>query len=257
MEFFTPIHHSNNRGRLHCMPEPFWMRPNCSYEMDIVPMTIAASVMDRTKTDNEDGSVEFTFPLDGFQPEDLKLKVEGGMIKLKATHEEKDAEGNVLSTRLVSQAFSLPDNCDMNAIESRLNREDGVLKIVAPRKKSEAVEKKPAEEEKGKESLKFEVDAVEAEPEKNIVKLEEVELASVPISNYAPEELSVSVNAAGALEVSGKHEERSEDGEDVVSSRQFSNSFAIPEGVETETVKSSLSKEGILKVTALKKSSRK
>merc|ERR1712117_954426 len=105
----------------------------------------AASDNDRNDAVNEDGSVEFSVPVEGFSPEDIEIKVSDGMLRLKAFREEKDAEGNVVSSRRVNKSLSLPSDCDVEAIHSRLNQKEGTLKIVAPRKARQIEEEKKAE----------------------------------------------------------------------------------------------------------------
>lgn len=58
------------------------------------------------------------------------------------------------------------------------------------------------------------------------------------VSGYKPEELKVDVND-GYLTVSGKHEEKSEDGNKFVS-RSFSRTHSLPKNVNTGGIKSSL-----------------
>ena len=179
---------------------------------------------------NADGSVEFSLPVEGFAPEDLEIKVAAdGRLRLRASREEKDAKGNVVSSRRVDKSFSLPPDCDVDAIRSRLNQ-DGTLRIVVPKRERE-VGCEGKREAGGKTS-------------------EVVELAAVPVNGYAPEELTVAVSEDGrAVEISGRQEER-DGGGAVVASRQFAQTFPIPDCADSESVKSELSKHGILSVTA-------
>ena len=225
----------------------------CRFDMPSVaaafPMAPAANDDDhgRSAAVNEDGSVEFSVPVEGFEPEDIEIKVSDGMLRLKAFREERDAKGNVVSSRRVNKSFSLPKDCDAEAIESKLNQKEGTLKIVAPRRTRQIEREKKVEEETAK--------SVEPEPEKPKESLERevVELASVPVDGYAPEELSVQVSEDGRfVEISGRQEDRDDSGA-VVGSKQFSKNFSIPDSVNSESVKSELSKQGILSVTANKR----
>lgn len=65
---------------------------------------------------------------------------------------------------------------------------------------------------------------------------------ALDVHGYKPEELNVCVED-GRLTMSGKHEERSEDGNHFVS-RQFTRSFTLPESVDAENIKSSLASDG-------------
>jgi len=67
---------------------------------------------------------------------------------------------------------------------------------------------------------------------------------------YKPGELKVQVGK-GIVSVEGKHEEKSEAGQIMVS-RQFSRQYCMPEGSKEEEVNSSLSKDGILVVSVPK-----
>ena len=69
-------------------------------------------------------------------------------------------------------------------------------------------------------------------------------------SGYRPDELRVEVEG-GLVRVEGKHEERSQAGQ-VMVSRQFQRRYGLPQGAREEEVVSSLSKDGVLVVTAPK-----
>merc|ERR1712117_293274 len=237
MDFFT----SPDRDFWASNPPPMMA---CRFDM---PTTFppAASDNDRNATVNEDGSVEFSVPVEGFSPEDIEIKVsDDGMLRLKASREERDAKGNVVSSRRVNKSLSLPPDCNVEAIHSKLNQKEGTLKIVAPRKARQVEEEKRAE-------------TVEPRPEKqereSTEVVEPVELASVAVEGFAPEELSVQVSEDGrSVEVGGRQVDKDDSGA-VVASKQFSKTFPIPANVDPESVSSQLSKQGILSVTADKR----
>merc|ERR1712215_594493 len=64
---------------------------------------------------------------------------------------------------------------------------------------------------------------------------------------YKPSELKVEV-AQGVVRIEGKHEERSQAGQ-VMVSKQFSRQYSLPHTARPEDVVSSLSKDGVLVVT--------
>merc|ERR1719220_3396623 len=66
-------------------------------------------------------------------------------------------------------------------------------------------------------------------------------------SGYKPDELKVEIKG-GELCVEGKHEERSQSGE-VMVSRQFSRRFGLPQNVKKEDIVSNLSQDGVMVVT--------
>merc|ERR1711922_71719 len=71
---------------------------------------------------------------------------------------------------------------------------------------------------------------------------------SLDTSQYRPDELSVSVSG-GVVSVEGKHEEKAEDGSNMVS-RQFARKYTLPNGAHPEDVVSNLSSDGVLVITA-------
>merc|ERR1712001_96909 len=66
-------------------------------------------------------------------------------------------------------------------------------------------------------------------------------------SGYKPDELKVEIKE-GELCVEGKHEERSQTGE-VMVSRQFSRRFGMPQNVKKEGIVSILSQDGVMVIT--------
>merc|ERR1712165_306413 len=66
-------------------------------------------------------------------------------------------------------------------------------------------------------------------------------------SGYKPDELKVEIKG-GELCVEGKHEERTQSGE-VMVSRQFSRRFGLPQNVKKEDIVSNLSQDGVMVVT--------
>merc|ERR1719365_207853 len=71
---------------------------------------------------------------------------------------------------------------------------------------------------------------------------------SYDTSGYKPDELKVSVDR-GVLTVEGKHEEKDEAGQRMVS-RMFSRKQTLPKDVKSEDIVSNLSSDGVLTVTA-------
>jgi len=72
----------------------------------------------------------------------------------------------------------------------------------------------------------------------------------IDTSHYRPDELKVSVEK-GVVTVEGKHEEKAEDGSNMVS-RTFSKKYTLPADARDEDVVSKLSSDGVLVVTAPK-----
>ncbi|XP_048099817.1 heat shock protein 67B1 [Alosa alosa] len=71
---------------------------------------------------------------------------------------------------------------------------------------------------------------------------------SLDVNHFFPTELSVRITEDGFLEISGKHEERQD--EHGFISRSFTRKYKLPIGIESQTIRSSLSGDGILMVEA-------
>merc|ERR1711915_378939 len=74
---------------------------------------------------------------------------------------------------------------------------------------------------------------------------------SLDTSGYKPDELKVSAGK-GLISVEGKHEEKSEAG-NIMVSRQFSKSYSLPPNANPEDVVSNLSQDGVLVISVPKR----
>lgn len=89
-----------------------------------------------------DGKLQFSLPVDSFQPEDLTVKItDDDQLIIEAKHEDKSDSG--YSRREVFHSFAIPSNVDKEKIQSKLNSQ-GVLIIEAPVLKPQ-IEDKPRE----------------------------------------------------------------------------------------------------------------
>ena len=68
------------------------------------------------------------------------------------------------------------------------------------------------------------------------------------VDKYKPEELFIKT-VDNTVIVEAKHEEKTSDGRSC-STQSFSQSFTLPAGVDPDTVKSSLSQQGVLTISA-------
>ncbi|XP_025423103.1 alpha-crystallin A chain-like [Sipha flava] len=73
---------------------------------------------------------------------------------------------------------------------------------------------------------------------------------NLDVQQFKPEEVSVKV-ADGYVVVEGKHEERSD--EHGYISRQFTRRYKVPDNVDMNSIKSTLSSDGVLSIGAPKK----
>merc|ERR1712018_169445 len=168
-----------------------------------------------------DESVDVRLPLDGFNKDDIDVTIEDGTLQIEAKKEEKNDKGETVTQRMMKHVVSLPENYDADNMKVTID-EESMLAISVPRK-VEAIESKTGE---GKE-LKNEVS--------------ERTLATIPVQDYKPEELSVKITSDGkTIEVRGRHEEKSEDGKSVVV-QEFTKMFARPEDVDVVKMESHLS----------------
>merc|ERR1719330_717946 len=74
---------------------------------------------------------------------------------------------------------------------------------------------------------------------------------SLDITGYKPDELKVTAGQ-GMICVEGKHEEKSEAGQ-VMVSRQFSKKYSMPASARAEEVVSDLSQDGVLVISVPKR----
>ncbi|XP_039250488.1 body wall muscle protein HR-29-like [Styela clava] len=96
---------------------------------------------------------EMKISVQDFEPEDLKVKVQGNDLIVEARKEEKKEEGGMLahSFRQFRRTFTLPEGVDKKNLTSALSR-GGILEIEAPRVAPVQVEK---QEEKKKIDVTF------------------------------------------------------------------------------------------------------
>ncbi|XP_014667530.1 PREDICTED: heat shock protein Hsp-16.48/Hsp-16.49-like [Priapulus caudatus] len=73
--------------------------------------------------------LQMHFDVRNYRPEEIKVQVDGNMLKVCASHEEKTENGEIF--RQFSRQFTVPDNVNPEALKSMLTPE-GVLNIEAP-----------------------------------------------------------------------------------------------------------------------------
>jgi len=87
-------------------------------------------------TTDADGARKFhlNFDMRGFEPEEIKIKTQNGMLVVSAKREEKDQ--NTYSMREWSQSYTLPHDLNMEELKSHFS-ENGILSVEAPLPKAE------------------------------------------------------------------------------------------------------------------------
>merc|ERR1711944_73532 len=225
-EFYHPTERQNCRRRSNSFWPSVWQGHPA---MEIVMPTVSELLSRNGKNSHFDNSlnhniteesVDVNLPLIGFSEDDIDVTIEDGTLKIEAMKEEKNKKGETVSQRMVKQVVSLPENCDADNMEVAID-EDSMLSISLPRK-ADATESETVEEK--------EID----------VEVSEKTLATIQVQDYKPEELSVKVTSdRKTIEVSGKHEEKSEDGKSVTV-QEFTKMFVCPEDVDVEKMESHL-----------------
>jgi len=80
----------------------------------------------------------------GFQPEDLCINIEGNVLTIEGCHEDKSGES--FSCHHFKKSFTIPDNVEKQQFKSLLAKDGRTLRIEAPM--VQAVEEKKEEEQK-------------------------------------------------------------------------------------------------------------
>lgn len=192
-----------------------------------------------------------------FKPEELDVKVDGNTIVIVAKQEVKEAGGT--RTRVFEQKFTLPNGVNAERVTSTINA-DGVLTINAPKGK-------PASTASVSQSIEQKMDKIlspSSWPDHSLgsVTMDDFNDNSnsrayvdgdmynidINVQQFKPEELVIKT-VGQTVQVEAKHEEKTSDGASY-STRNFSQSFTLPRGVDPESVASSLSKDGKLTIKA-------
>jgi len=79
-----------------------------------------------------EGKMEISLNTSGFKPEELKVQVADGSVKIEGKHEEKSQAGSVMVSRQFSKTYSLPQGAKKEEIVSNLSQ-DGVMVITVPK----------------------------------------------------------------------------------------------------------------------------
>ncbi|XP_040578901.1 uncharacterized protein [Lepeophtheirus salmonis] len=200
----------------------------------------------------EDDKVTISLDCRKFRPEELDVKVDGSNIVVMAKQEIKESGGT--RKRLFEQSFSMPSGVKPENIQSNLTK-DGVLIISAARGNTSAsISHQNIERHMDNVLSPSNWNRRESFPQEthdNDVKVltdNDTYKIKVDVSSYKPEELVIKT-LDNSVHIKAKHEEKTTDGRSS-SVRQFSKSYTLPKGVNPESVVSSLSKEGILTVSA-------
>ena len=203
-----------------------------------------------------------------FKPEELDVKVDGTTIIITAKQEVKEAGGS--RTRVFEQKFTLPNGVLADRVTSTINA-DGVLTINAPKN---ATTNQKAPSSLNQQTIESKMDRIlspSSWPDHSSLSRNSSALGAddlfgtdsgqskayidgdlykieINIQNFRPEDLVIKT-VGQTVQVEAKHEEKTSDGASF-SSRNFSQSFTLPRDVDPESVTSSLTKDGKLKIEA-------
>merc|ERR1711963_1390988 len=197
-----------------------WMMPSLwsgEESLKLSDSSVINLVDDETK-------LEISLNTAGYQPSELSVNVGDGELVIEGRHEERSQTGEMMVSRQFRRQYGLPPHTKLNQVVSNLS-EDGVLVVTVPKEKRIT------------------------ELKENKIKMERkksVEL-SLDTAGYKPDELKVTAGR-GVVCVEGKHEEKSQSGE-VMVSRQMSRQYHLPASADQAQVTSNLSRDGVLLIT--------
>jgi len=199
--------------------------------------------------DQDKFQVEFN--VQDYTPEELSIKTEGDVLIVLAKHETKAEGGGSFVSKQFEQRFSLPSGVKPEKITSSLSK-DGFLTVTAPRDQTPAIsafKKKPAAvEQQGGQVYAQSQDTKDPDglPHPKVSYDDDKFQISLDAKNYNPEELDVKVEG-NTIVITAKQEVQESGG---TRTRVFEQKFSLPNGVKAEKVASSLSRDGVLTITA-------
>merc|ERR1712106_386536 len=178
-----------------------------------------------------------------YSPEDLMIKTEEDVLIILAKQESKSTKGKSFVTQQFEQRFTLPTGVDPHQIKSSLSN-TGVLKVTAPRNSTASNHTNKKAVDVMDKRIQKQNDSSEPiltyDDEKFQIKLN--------VKDYKPDTLDVKVEG-NYLVISAKEEIKESGG---IRTKSFEQKFSIPPGYKLEKIKSALSAEGELTISAPK-----
>jgi len=83
---------------------------------------------------DEENKMELSLNTAGYKPDELKVQVKEGVLKVEGKHEEKTEDGHVMVSRQFSRSYGLPTGAKREEVVSNLSQ-DGVMVITIPKEK--------------------------------------------------------------------------------------------------------------------------
>merc|ERR1712106_191929 len=258
-DFFSPFSRPNLALQPHQQSQP---QPQLQPQQAISqsPAHISPAVPERAISQSNDMSpkAKVSYDQDKFQvefnvqdytPEELSIKTEGDVLIVLAKHQTKAEGGQSFVSKQFEQRFSLPSGVKIEKIASSLSK-DGVLTVSAPREDLAILshQKKGAIENKGGQvfSQSDETKQSEGLPQPKVSYDDDKFQISLDVTCYSPEDLDVKVEGNSII-ITAKQEIQEPGG---IRTRVFEQKFSPPSGVKAERVKTSLTREGLLVITA-------
>jgi len=113
-------------------PKDWIMNPPSSLSENFGSMLDRKRDCSTIKHKEDDNKVEVHLDTSGYKPDELKVQVEGGIVRVEGKHEEKSEAGAVMVSRQFVKEYALPESSKPEGVESSLSK-DGVLVITMPK----------------------------------------------------------------------------------------------------------------------------
>merc|ERR1712110_356361 len=113
-------------------PKDWIMNPPSSLNENFGSMLDRKRDCSTIKHNEDDNKVEVHLDTSGYKPDELKVQVEGGIVRVEGKHEEKSEAGAVMVSRQFVKEYALPESSKPEGVESSLSK-DGVLVITMPK----------------------------------------------------------------------------------------------------------------------------
>jgi len=245
-DFFSPF----SRPNLALQSSQQQLPPPSTHAYPTAPdraMAQSSDMSPKAKVSYDADKFQVEFNVEDYTPEELSIKTEGDVLIVLAKHETKTAGGQSFVSKQFEQRFSLPSGVKIEKIASSLSK-DGVLTVSAPRENL-AISSATIENKTGQVfSQSEEAKRSEGLPQPKVSYDDDKFQISLDVTSYRPEDLDVKVEGNSII-ITAKQEIQEQGG---TRTRVFEQKFSLPSGVKAELVKSSLTREGVLMITAPK-----
>merc|ERR1719222_1383705 len=75
------------------------------------------------KHNEDDNKVEVHLDTSGYKPDELKVQVEGHIVRVEGKHEERSEAGTVMVSRQFVKEYALPEGSKPEGVESSLSKD--------------------------------------------------------------------------------------------------------------------------------------